>query len=526
MNPAVIGPEGANERAAKREAASAPAHSNLPQHFLHAAAIKSDGHFRQIVDLMPAAIYVTDAEGRLTHFNPAAVALSGRTPQLDSDQWCVSFRLYRPDGTPLPHDQCPMAIALREGRAVQGAELIVERPDGTRRWVEPFPQPLFDESGRVCGGVNMLVDITERKQREQSAELLRAIVDFSDDAIVSKNLDGIITSWNAGAQRLFGYTAEEAVGQPMLIIIPVERHHEEPEILARLRRGERVDHFETVRVRKDGTQLDISLTISPVRDASGRIVGASKIARDITEHKRVQEELRQADRRKSEFLAMLAHELRNPLAPIQNAVEILRRIGGEHSDLAPLAGVLQRQVTHMIRLVDDLLDVSRISSGKIKVSPAPVELAPIARQAVEATRPLAERKRHELIVELAHEPIRLHADAARIMQVIANLLTNACKYTEPGGRILLKVNCQGPHAVIRVQDNGIGIAAEHLPSIFEMFSQIDSSLERSQDGIGIGLSLVKKLVELHGGAVEAHSAGPGLGSQFIVRLPLAAVPTA
>jgi PAS domain S-box-containing protein len=518
MNPTVIGSLETKERSTTRDPATGPGRSEAPRH--SSPTSESERHFRQIIDLLPAAIYTTDAEGRLTHFNPAAAALSGRTPQLGSDQWCVSLRLYRPDGTPLPHDQCPMAIALREGRAVLGAELIVERPDGTRRWVEPSPQPLLDEAGRVCGGVNMLVDITDRKDREQSAALLGAIVDSSDDAIVSKNLDGIITSWNAGAQRLFGYSAEEAIGQPMLLIIPAERQHEEPEILARLRRGEQVDHFETVRVRKDGTRLDISLTISPVRDTSGRIVGASKIARDITEDKRVHEELRLADRRKSEFLAMLAHELRNPLAPIQNTVEILARIGGEDGDLAPLAGVLQRQVNHMIRLVDDLLDVSRISSGKIKVLPSPVELAPIARQAVEATRPLAERKRHELVVELPQEPIRLHADGARIMQVIGNLLTNACKYTEPGGRILLKVSCEGPHAVIRVQDNGIGIAAEDLPSIFEMFSQIDTSLERSQGGMGIGLSLVKKLVELHGGSVEAHSAGLGHGSQFIVRLPI------
>jgi PAS domain S-box-containing protein len=525
MHPAAFGSAEATDRSAMRDPASGASRTD-PQHHSASCSTPGERHFRQIIDMLPAAIYTTDAEGRLTHFNAAAAELAGRTPKLYSELWCVSFRLYRPDGTPLPHEECPMATALREGRVIRGAEIIVERPDGTRRWVEPFPQPLFDDSGRICGGVNMLLDITDRKQREEATALLSAIVDSSDDAIVSKSLDGIIMTWNAGAQRLFGYTAEEAVGKPMLLIIPAERQHEEFEILAKLRRGERVDHFETERVRKDGSRLDISLTISPVRDGSGRIIGASKIARDITERKRVQEELRQADRRKSEFLAMLAHELRNPLSPIQNAVEILRRIGAGNSDLEPLAEVLQRQVAHMVRLVEDLLDVSRISRGKIQVSPAPLELGPVIRHAVEATRPLAERKRHELTVELPGEPIYLHADAARIMQVIGNLLTNACKYTEPGGSISLVVAREGSHAVIRVQDNGIGIAAEHLPTIFEMFSQIDTSLERSQGGLGIGLALVKNLVEMHNGSVEAHSSGPGQGSQFVVRLPLASASTA
>jgi PAS domain S-box-containing protein len=252
---------------------------------------ENERRFREMIDALPAAIYTTDAEGRLTHFNPAAVELSGRVPELGTERWCVTWKLFRPDGTPLPHDECPMAVALKEGRIVDGVEAIAERPDGKRVWFTPYPRPLRDAKGKMVGGINMLVDITERKRAERASGLLAAIVDSSDDAIVSKNLDGVITSWNNSAERLFGYTAEEAIGQHIRLIVPRDRWHEEAMILERLKRGERVEHFETVRVRKDGRTLDISLTISPVKDTAGTIVGTSKVARDITERKRVEQAL-------------------------------------------------------------------------------------------------------------------------------------------------------------------------------------------------------------------------------------------
>jgi PAS domain S-box-containing protein len=243
---------------------------------------ESERRFRQMIDALPAAIYTTDAEGRLTHFNPAAVEFSGRTPELGTDSWCVSWKLFYPDGRPMPHDECPMAIALKEGRIVRGAEAIAERPDGKRVWFNPYPTPLRDAEGKIVGGINMLVDITERKLAEEARGRLAAIVQWSDDAIVSKDLDGIITSWNSSAERIFGYSAQEAIGQPVTMLIPADRRDEERGILERIRRGESVDHYETVRCRKDGTLLDISLTISPIADSQGRIVGASKIARDIS----------------------------------------------------------------------------------------------------------------------------------------------------------------------------------------------------------------------------------------------------
>jgi PAS domain S-box-containing protein len=256
---------------------------------------ESERRFREIIDALPAAIYTTDSEGRLTHFNPAAVEFAGRVPQLGIDRWCVSWKLYRPDGTPLPHEECPMAVTLKEGRVVRDVEAIIERPDGSRVCFVPYPVLLRDSEGRITGGVNMLVDVTERKRAEEANNRLAAIVESSDDAIISKNLDGIIRSWNSGATRIFGYTAQEAIGQPVTILIPPDHVDEEPAILERLRRGERIEHYETIRRRKDGALLDISLTVSPIFDEHGKVEGASKIARDITELKRTEKALSESE---------------------------------------------------------------------------------------------------------------------------------------------------------------------------------------------------------------------------------------
>jgi signal transduction histidine kinase/ActR/RegA family two-component response regulator len=245
---------------------------------------------------------------------------------------------------------------------------------------------------------------------------------------------------------------------------------------------------------------------------------------EIAERQRAEEALRQTDRRKSEFLAMLAHELRNPLAPMRNAVEILRRSGGDDQRVNPATEMMQRQLGQMVRLVDDLLDVSRISRGSIHLRREPVELASIVHQAVEAARPLCATLDHELTVTLPPQAIYLDADPSRLAQVVGNLLSNACKFTERGGHIRLSVEREGNEALVRVQDTGIGIAAEQLPRIFEMFTQVDTSLERSRDGLGVGLPLVKNVVDMHGGTVEARSRGLGQGSEFVVRLPILSAP--
>lgn len=375
------------------------------------------------------------------------------------------------------------------------------------------------DNGRFVHSRCLMFDVTEQKRQEETRSLLAAIVSASDDAIVSKTLEGTIVSWNQGAQRVFGYSEAEAVGRSIDLIIPPERRPEEREILSRIRKGERVDHFETVRVAKDGRRLDVSLTISPVRDDSGRVIGASKVARDITERKQMDEALREADRRKDEFLATLAHELRNPLAPIRHSLEILLRSEGDPRLFRHATDILARQLSHLIRLVDDLLDVSRITRDKLQLRTTRVDLASVIKDAVDASRPQAERDQQTIEVALPEQPIFLDADSVRLTQVFSNLLNNACQYTEPGGRIWLTAERQGEDVVVVVRDSGIGMPADQLDGIFEMFTQVDDEGQRPRRGLGIGLTLVRRLVKLHGGTVIARSEGRGLGSEFEVRLP-------
>src|SRR6476660_8382626 len=244
----------------------------------------------QILDALPVAVYATDPEGRVTYYNQAAADFWGYRPAIGETFWCGSVKLYWPDGSALPHDECPMAIALKTGRPVRGLEAIAERPDGTLVPFMPYPTPLHDASGNVVGAVNMLVDLTERSRAEQVRQLLASIVESSDDAIVSKDLNGVIASWNPGAERLFGYTADEVIGKSVTCLFPPHLLHEECEILERIRRGEQIEHYETVRRRKDGSLVDISLTVSPLRNAAGKVTGVSKIARDISMRKKAEHE--------------------------------------------------------------------------------------------------------------------------------------------------------------------------------------------------------------------------------------------
>jgi PAS domain S-box-containing protein len=349
--------------------------------------------------------------------------------------------------------------------------------------------------------------------------LLAAIVESSDDAIVSKTLDGRILSWNRGATRIFGYQPAEAIGKPITLIIPPELHAEEREILAKLRRGERIEHFDTTRVAKDGTRIAISLTVSPIRDANGVIIGASKVARDISERKRAEEALREADRRKDEFMALLAHELRNPLAPIRYALAASRRAGTVEAHRRTQA-IIERQVAHMTRMLEDLLDIARFTRGALKISKSATELTYIIGTAIETARPLLNARQHELSLDLPKQSVHLEADATRLAQVFSNLLINAAKYTNPGGHIALRAVTSGDDVVVMIRDNGIGISAELMPRLFDLYAQGSEALGRDETGLGIGLSLVRGLVTLHGGTVEAHSDGPDKGSEFIVRLPI------
>ena len=363
--------------------------------------------------------------------------------------------------------------------------------------------------------------LVERENSLRAQALLAAIVASSDDAIISKTLEGNILTWNAGAERVFGYNAAEAIGRPITMLIPPERQAEEPVLLERLRNGERIEHFETVRVTKDGRRIDVALTVSPVRDSENRIIAASKVARDITHRKQTEAALREADRRKDEFLAILAHELRNPLAPIRNSLHVLRLIGDLDAEAIQVTELMERQVDYMVRLVDDLMEMSRISRGKIQLRKELVEVAAVVRSAVETSRPLIESAGHRLTLSLPPEPLTLHGDPVRLAQVFANLLNNAAKYTDPGGQIWLTVRAHGEWIHLSVRDTGIGIPTDMLSDVFTLFRQVDRHAGHAQGGLGIGLTLVKSLVEMHAGTVEARSAGLGQGAEFVVRLPIA-----
>ncbi len=669
---------------------------------------EGDALFRSLAERLPAALCACEApSGKVIFYNARAAELWGREPCLTGagERFSGALKLWRVDGSPLSREKTPMALAALEGRSGRNQELVVERPDGSRVRVVANVDPIRDDEGRVVSAVGVFHEAAAPTEADEARARLAAIVTSSEDAIVSKDLNGIITSWNAGAERLFGYTASEVIGQSVTILIPPERLDEEPSILARVRRGERVEPYETIRRRKDGTLLDVSLTVSPVIDDWGRVVGASKIARDITERKRAaalaaldqaatarlyeigkrcalpgdrflsnlsemldaaiwisgadkgnvqlrddasgtlklvvhrgfeapfleyfaevrtgessvcgaalaagervvvedvtesplfsgepalpvlldagvravqstplvsskgtvmgmvsthysaphvlgdrearlldvlarqiadyverkrgeeqREELLRvaeraraeaeaANRAKDEFLAMLGHELRNPLAAVASA--IAAAILDEASRNRALE-IAHRQTKQLGRIVDDLLDVARITHGRVPLRKTRVSLAEVLERTVETARALMDEHQHSLTLTLPPETVHLEADPARIEQAVLNLLTNAAKYTDAGGAVTVSAAREGDLAVIRVKDNGIGIAPEALPRVFDLFTQGERSLDRAQGGLGIGLTLVRRIAELHGGTVAATSPGVNRGAEFVIRLP-------
>jgi PAS domain S-box-containing protein len=364
---------------------------------------------------------------------------------------------------------------------------------------------------------------------------LAAIIASSDDAIVSKTLEGVITSWNPGAQRIFGYTADEAVGQHIRLIIPRDQWAEEDEVLARIGRGERVDHFETIRRAKDGHLLNISLTISPIKDGSGRIVGASKVGRDITERmqsererdrllsleKESRRQAEEASRLKDEFLAVVSHELRSPLNAITGWASLLMMRHLDDQTKRAVDTILRNAQTQT-KLIADLLDVSRIVSGQLRLNVRPSQLVSVIEAAIEVVRPSADAK--SIRIETAFDPATglIAGDPDRLQQIFWNLLSNAVKFTQNGGRVHVRLQRMDSHVEIVVTDTGRGIDAKLLPFVFERFRQGDSSTTREYGGLGLGLAIVRHLVELHGGVVSAHSEGAGRGAEFTIQLPILA----
>jgi PAS domain S-box-containing protein len=495
-----------------------------------------------LFDIAPVGIAIAhDAKCEFITTNPALAEMIGvpvgeNVSKSGSNAERMPYKLLR-DGQEVPPDQLPMQRAVAEGRPVQGDELEVLRADGKVLTVYSNAAPLFDENGRVSGCICAQVDITERKQAEQAQTLLVAIVESSEDAIVSKDINGNILSWNRGAEQMFGYAAEEAIGQPITLIIPPEKQGEEQVILKRIRLGERIEPYETLRVSRNGRQIYISLTASPIRDRAGRIIGASKIARDISDRKQAEREHAQllareklaraqaeeASRLKDEFLATISHELRTPLNAILGWSRMLRDGKLNPGASAQALEVVVRNAGIQSQLIEDLLDVSRIISGKLRLDADPVELALVIQSALDSVRPAAEAKCINLQSTLAHDVAPIRGDASRLQQVAWNLLSNAIKFTPKGGSIQITLARVQSHAEIVVSDTGQGIKREFLPYVFDRFRQADATSTRTHGGLGLGLAIVRHLVELHGGSVAAESPGEGQGATFTVKLPLMAL---
>jgi PAS domain S-box-containing protein len=596
---------------------------------------------RDLMEALGVAVYTTDAAGIITYYNQAAVELWGRRPEIGKDEWCGSWKIYHLDGTTImPHGECPMAICLKENRPVRGVEAIAERPDGTRVYFQPFPTPLLDDTGKLVGAINVLVDITdrklteqalresksqlsvamsagqmgswewriadntvswsealeqihglqpgtfagtldafladvhpdertsvqetisqslesgtheieyriirpdgqlrwvlgrgqlvrdangapsrmvgvcmditERKQAELAAVRLAAIVESSDDAIIGKDLDGLITSWNAGAERMYGYSADDAIGRSVRIIIPPDRQHEEDEVLSRIRNGEYVEHFQTMRRRKDGTEVYISLSVSPIRDRSGKIVGASKIARDISEVKRSEEALLKSMAVKDEFLGLVSHELRTPITTILGNALLLQRRADKLPEEYKREALrdVATEAERLQRIIENLLLLTRVDVAE-PVETEPVRLQAIVAQSVDAFQ----RRKPQRSVSVTAEgntPIIL-GQPAFIALALDNLISNADKYSPPDSPIEITIRRNGRWNVeVCVRDYGIGLDEEEVEQVFTPFYRSPLAAAQAK-GIGLGLAVCKRVIEAQGGTIRAVARAEG-GCDFI-----------
>lgn len=674
-------------------------------HFQGRGAVRtlsdSEQTFRAMIDALPAAIYTTDCNGKITHFNPACIEFAGRTPQLGSDYWCITWKLFHPDGRPMPHDQCPMAIALRERRAVRGAEGIVERPDGTRLWFMPHPTPLFDDTGELIGGINMLVDITERKAaearihsdaealtklnqlssrlwnmqslREGLDEMLAATMellgaDFGNIQILDTSRGVLLIEAQQGFQKEYldyfrevsandgsacgralrsgqrivvedveadldfvpmiqilrnaGFRAVQSTpiiahdGRPLGMISThfrfahrpsdndlrrfdlyvrqaadfiehkraesalresEQRFHMLADNIAQLAwicdtlghvtwynqrwleytgmsfedlkdqggtRCHHPDHLDRVlasinRARETGEIWEDTFPLRsrdgsyrwflsralPIRDANGEITCWFGTNTDIEDLRDAREAAETANRVKDEFLATVSHELRTPLNAIMGWTQLLTSGNLDEEASARGLDTIARNAAAQSQLISDLLDVSRIISGKLRCETGAVDLVSAVKAAADTVRPAADAKEIDLRLKLDKDVGLVSGDGVRLQQIVWNLLINAIKFSSRGGHVTVRLNREGTNILLTVSDTGEGISAEFLPYVFDRFRQAESTARRQHGGMGLGLAIARYLVEAHGGTIKASSKGVGKGATFVVTLPLMAVPS-
>jgi PAS domain S-box-containing protein len=472
--------------------------------------------FEELIQKLPGAFYATDKDGYITFYNDAAVQLWGREPEIGKDMWCGSFKIFDLDGiTEVPLDQCPMALTLKRKQSVRVNEpFIVECPDKSRKYFIPYPDPIFDENGNMVGATNMLMDVTESRLAENQKAMLAAIIHSSSDAIISKTLNSIITSWNQAAEKMFGYTAEEMIGQSIFKLIPPDRTGEESEILEKIKKGELVDHYETKRLTKDRKLIDISLTISPIKDSKGNIIGASKIARDITQTKIL-------ERHKDDFIKLASHELKTPVTSLSGYVQLLLHISDDRKYKLPdviktCLHTVEKQVSKLSDLITELLDVSKIESGRLELFKTQFKLEKLVEECIEEARQIT--LKHAIIFRSDYQG-KITADKLRIGQVITNLLNNAIKYSPASDKVSVFLKKENEHVQIEITDFGIGIDISDQPKIFERFYRVNGREVHNFPGFGIGLFISNEIVNRHDGTIEVKSE-KNKGSVFTITLPL------
>jgi PAS domain S-box-containing protein len=469
-----------------------------------------------LIDSVDDAIICQGFDGTIEIWNRAAERMFGY-----SAAEAVGSSIDIVDPPERRAEESDVVARLFAGEIVNAFETVGLAKSGATIPMSLLLSTVLAADGQILGISRIARDVSGQKRLEREAFRLAAIVDSSEDAIVSKDLNGIVQTWNRAAERMFGYAPSEIIGRSISLIIPADRMAEEEEVLSRVRSGRSMDHFETVRRRKDGSYVDISLTVSPIRGVGGVIIGASKIARDITLQRQIAREAEEANRVKDEFLAMLSHELRTPLNAVMGYMRMLRLGHFGEGGQERIVEIIERNAQTLSKLVADVLDVSSIVTGKVRLKLSTCDVSKAVEASLDIVRPTTQAKGVELAVEMAAEPVMSRCDPDRIQQVFWNLLSNAVKFTPQGGRVNVKL-VKGAHAVtFSVADTGIGIRSESLPYVFQRFWQEGTSQGR-QGGLGLGLALARHFVELHGGTISVASPGEGKGATFEVTLPLTA----
>jgi PAS domain S-box-containing protein len=453
-------------------------------------------HILTLIDSLTEGVFVIDNEWRYTYLNRLAEELVGRPREelLGKNVW----KLF-----PEAIDTVIYTESMKAAQEQQSRQFEVFYPP-LKKWFESKIYPTHE------GLVIFSRDITERKYAEAEMARYAAIVTSSDDAIISKTLDGTITSWNDAAEQMFGYPAEEAIGQPITLIIPPELYQEEEDILGKLRQGVRIQHYETVRLRKDGTKVDVSLSISPVKERAGNIIGAAKIARDITERLEL-------ERRKDEFISMASHELKTPITTLKGFIQLLLRKFERQGipEVVPLLTKMEAQINRLTKLIDDLLDASKIQAGRLDYEEEPVDLAALLRETVELLQ--ATSPTHTLSISGTRQAW-IMGDQDRLGQVLTNLVTNAIKYSPQANKVDLSITASNKTVTLRVRDYGVGIPKAHQQNIFDRFYRVPGG-HKAFSGLGLGLYITHEIVKRHGGEITVESE-EGKGSTFVVSFPL------